>query len=275
MAFTKQRPFRLPLDSCHEYRSLEPTDDYTWAHRIVVHCADVLAYCYGFGDSSNFDDVEDGSESAPKRRRESTSGTRNGMGGIAEYERLLSYHVAWERSRPQSFAPILDLSSAPKCDDVNPVSFSTSASPRQPYHLPPYSSQSARTNPQPIPSFFPELWYLSDCHVTGVQHLDLSKILLTVYDPRIPRLGPASRSEWKRIEAEVRGLVRRLCGVALSNRRAPPALNTACMAIALCGDKFSDPLEQQALLDVLSYTDTDFAWPTKEIQARLKDCWGW
>jgi len=104
----------------------------------------------------------------------------------------------------------------------------------QPYHLPPSSSQSARTNPQPIPSFFPELWYLSDCHVTGVQHLDLSKILLTVYDPRIPRLGPASRKEWKRIEGEVRGLVRRLCGVALSNRRAPPALNTACMAIALC-----------------------------------------
>lgn len=36
--------------------------------------------------------------------------------------------------------------------------------------------------------------------VTAIQHLDLSKILLTVYDPRIPRLGPSQRAAAKRIE---------------------------------------------------------------------------
>lgn len=233
MSFTKQRPFRLPLASCHEYRSLESTDDYAWSHRIIVHCADVLAYCYGFGDTSTFDETNEntgsGAGNRSKRKQESSQGTRHGMGGIEEYELLLSYHLAWERSRPQSFTPILDLSSTTTTTGKSTTT--TSTTDNRPYHLPSFSS---RTNPHPIPSFFPELWYLSDCHVTGAQHLDLSKILLTVYDPRIPRLGPGSRVEWKRVEAEVRTLVRRLCGVALSNQRAPPALNTACMAISLC-----------------------------------------
>lgn len=36
--------------------------------------------------------------------------------------------------------------------------------------------------------------------VTAIQHFDLSKILLTVYDPRIPRLGPSQRAATRRIE---------------------------------------------------------------------------
>ena len=37
---------------------------------------------------------------------------------------------------------------------------------------------------------FPEIWYLADCHVAGVQHVELARILLSVYDPNIPKLGP-------------------------------------------------------------------------------------
>lgn len=36
--------------------------------------------------------------------------------------------------------------------------------------------------------------------VTAIQHFDLSKILLTVYDPRILRLGPSQRAATRRIE---------------------------------------------------------------------------
>ncbi|TVY28267.1 hypothetical protein LHYA1_G003282, partial [Lachnellula hyalina] len=211
MAFTKQRPFSLPQHDWDDYRSLEPTDDHTWAHRVVVHCADVLMYCYGEHRSNNSD-----------------------------YDASVEYHASWDRLRPKSFEPIYRRPADPSKGEV-----------------------------------WPELWYLSDCHVTAVQHLDLSKILLTVYDPRIPRLGPSHRTAIKRIEAEVNEIVKRLCGVAISNRRAPPAMNTACMAIAMCGDQFTDPKEQQSILDLLVYTDTKHAWPTKDIQNRLKEAWGW
>jgi hypothetical protein len=88
--------------------------------------------------------------------------------------------------------------------------------------------------------------------------MDIAKILLTTYNPRIPRLGPSHRAAMQSIEvgtiqylqhfqaqrpkekllttmqAKVNAIVKRLCGVAISNHRSPPAMNTACMAISMC-----------------------------------------
>jgi hypothetical protein len=108
-----------------------------------------------------------------------------------------------------------------------------------------------------------------------VQHLDLAKILLTVYDPRIPRLGPSQRAAQRRVESTVTATVRRLCGIALSNRRVPPAMNNACIGIAMCGDMFTESAEQRGLLEVLKFTDEYQGWPTDQIQERLKEAWGW
>jgi len=211
MAFIKQCRFRLPLAWCENYRSLEPADDFVWAHRSVIHCADVLMYCYG-------------------ERRDA----------MAEYNLLLEYHRGWTQLRPSSFEPI--------------------------FEMPSFNSESA---------FYPEVWYLSDCHVTGVQHLELAKILLTAHSPLIPRFGPSQKLALERIESEIAGIVRHICGIALSNNRAPPAIISAGMAISMCGEQFSNPREQQAMLDLLSETETEYAWPTQQIQDKLKMSWGW
>ncbi|RDW80367.1 hypothetical protein BP5796_05065 [Coleophoma crateriformis] len=211
MAFTTQRSFRFPTKWSEDYRSLIPADDYTWAHRAVVHCADVLKYCFGEHRVINED-----------------------------YDELLQYHRAWSQLRPQGFNPIFESELGTSGRDG-----------------------------------YPEIWLFSDCHVIGIQHHDLAKILLTVYDPRLPRLGPSQRRAARKIEAELKSIVRRVCGIALSNRSTLPAMNTACMAIALCGDQFSDPHDQQVLLDILHHTDYDNAWPTGEIQEKLKESWGW
>ena len=105
MAFIKQRQFRLPLGPCDVYRSFEPAEDFTWAHRAVVHCADVLMYCYG-GDSND-----------------------HGRNPQEVYDDLVRTNQRWLDSRPQSFAPI--------------------------YYNEPNIAKG---------EFFPDLWFLSDCH---------------------------------------------------------------------------------------------------------------
>jgi hypothetical protein len=42
------------------------------------------------------------------------------------------------------------------------------------------------------------------------------------------------------------------------------------------GELFTDRLpEQKAILDMLKFSDTEHAWPTIDIQERLKEAWGW
>ncbi|ESZ97486.1 hypothetical protein SBOR_2175 [Sclerotinia borealis F-4128] len=209
MAFVRQRSFHMPLQ-CHEYRSFEYADDYTWAYRTIVHCADILQYCYGSGSKTNSD-----------------------------YDMLVQYHEAWEKLRPQSFDALYERGAAVNTRQA-----------------------------------FPEIWYVSDCHVTAHQHMDISQILLTTYNPRVPRLGPGHRAASQRIEAQINTMVQRLCGVAISNHRSPPAMSTACMAISMCGEQFTDTEEQKSILEVLRYTENQHAWPTKHIQDRLIEAWG-
>jgi hypothetical protein len=120
---------------------------------------------------------------------------------------------------------------------------------------------------------FPQIWYMSECHVSGMQYLDLARILLAVYDPSIPRLGSGSIAATRRMAAAVREIVLRICGTAMSNRTTQPALVMAHMAIAVCGEYFTEEEEQKGMIELLLELEAEHAWPTAKTVAELKQAW--
>lgn len=89
----------------------------------------------------------------------------------------------------------------------------------------------------------------------GHQYIELAYILLLVYDPMIPRVGPTYRRTvllldvcdiislflsleiekyLNRKQEQVRNVTRTLCGIGLSHPSTPSAILIACMAIDLC-----------------------------------------
>lgn len=122
---------------------------------------------------------------------------------------------------------------------------------------------------------FPEIWLLNDCHAAAHQHYLICQILLKAHDPRTPQLGPRRSEAVDSTSRVIRGHVRDICGIALSNSHCIPAMFTSSMVIAICGDLFVDYEEQRAMLDILIKTDVDLAWPTASAQTYLRQKWGW
>lgn len=119
------------------------------------------------------------------------------------------------------------------------------------------------------------MWYLNNCHVAGLQFLELARISLTVYNPNLPRLGPGQRTAIGSVDREVRSIILRLCGIAFSNQHSPPGLVTASVAIGMCVDRYTDRLEQEALLGVLVKLEGEHAYPTTSRRKLFKSAWGW
>ncbi|KAJ9617969.1 hypothetical protein H2204_013261 [Knufia peltigerae] len=131
----------------------------------------------------------------------------------------------------------------------------------------------ARDHP-PWSNIFPELWYRSDCHVIGLQHLGIAQILLTVHDPTQPKLGPAVATSARQISQSVRMIVKKLCGMALGNPRIPPATGLAGLAIARAGGHFENRREQEALLGMLDVLRVEHGWTIGNTVEDLKAYWG-
>jgi len=122
---------------------------------------------------------------------------------------------------------------------------------------------------------FPEIWYLDAIHVTGIQHVELARILLAVSNPYLPKLGLGHVAAMGKLSSELKSIVLRLCGIALSNRRTPPGLVTAYMGIAMCGEHFTERREQESLMRVLQELEREHAWPAERMGLGLRRAWGW
>ncbi|KAI4716118.1 hypothetical protein E4T48_07687 [Aureobasidium sp. EXF-10727] len=158
----------------------------------------------------------------------------------ARFEELLSYAENWRNSIPPCFTPV--------------------------YHR--YADADSD-------AVFPEVMYLSDAVVTGIQHYHLTLILLRAYDPTIPRLGSRRTTALREMDHEIKHHTKMLCGLALSNSSTPPNFVTASMAVTMAGDKFTERKEQEACLRILETCEAEHGWSTMIAQEDLKEAWGW
>ena len=122
---------------------------------------------------------------------------------------------------------------------------------------------------------FPELWFVGDEILTGLHHYHLARILLSAHDPRMPRLGPRRAAALSEMDESIRGHVRQMCGICLSNPSMGPNFTYASMGVTMAGEKFADRREQEALLGLLDMCDRLHGWPTGSVQTNLKVAWGW
>lgn len=85
-AVMNQEPVRINLVHSLVDRTLVPTDDFGWANRAVVHCADVLNFCFGEG----------------------VLGTVLGRAprGLEWWTELDEYNRRWTEALPSSYTPI-------------------------------------------------------------------------------------------------------------------------------------------------------------------------
>ena len=213
MAFSQQRPFRIPLDVCDVYLSWDPAPDHVLVNRLLIIAAHAVQYCYGNADQQVH----------------------------TRYEELVSLRDQWLNRRPLSLFPV-------------------------------YTEQ-----PEPERGLiFPQKWFLNNCYIVAEQSVGLLDILLTAYDPSVARIGPGQRSAMESIDAKLKATVLGICGIALSNRQEPTALLTACIAIGICGDRFTDQVEQEALMDIVinSVRDNNY-WPSNALRGKLRKAWGW
>jgi hypothetical protein len=77
------------------------------------------------------------------------------------------------------------------------------------------------------------------------------------------------------VDRRARAIVLRICSIAFSNQHSPPGFVIASVTIGMCGDRFTDHLEQEALLEVLLKLQDEHAYPTLSTREQLKEAWGW
>lgn len=122
-------------------------------------------------------------------------------------------------------------------------------------------------------SVFPTQLQINDCQALALQHLELGRILLAVYDPRRQHIGLGAAAQNFELEKTLRKCTLRICGLALSNTKCQASMVVAALAIEMCGAYFRQRDFQSGLLEFLSLLESEHKWPTQSITAELKNAW--
>lgn len=83
----------------------------------------------------------------------------------------------------------------------------------------------------------------------------------------------ATRAIHRKIEAQVRSIVLKICGIGLNHTKVQPALLNAVIAITLYGEYFTDQAEREALVDIINRTKAMHVWPMRRPYQTLQHRW--
>ncbi|KAI0127273.1 hypothetical protein BJ170DRAFT_624793 [Xylariales sp. AK1849] len=173
---------------------------------------------------------------------------------LARYDELVEYGRSWYEKKPISFCAMF-------YKDSPALGLPEGASPATPR--------------EGCSKIFPEIWLISEAVSTGLQHYHLAQILLIAYNPRAPRLGPNRVRFLNKQTEDIKREVLTIVGIARSNSGCHPNYATACMSIAMAGERFEHYWEQVELIKFLKESEAAYAWPTITAQRHLAEAWGW
>ena len=122
--------------------------------------------------------------------------------------------------------------------------------------------------------FFPEVCYITDEHVAAAHSFYMAKLLLTIHDPDLPRIGPRMKSVALTMQETALSYVRTLVGIAVCYTWVP-ARFTADLVFVICGSWFTDRWEQEALLEFVRDTSRRSGWSKQNPERTLVEAWVW
>lgn len=164
----------------------------------------------------------------------------NGAKSLQRWMELVEYLDVWENAVPTSFRPFYYEKSEPMSGKM-----------------------------------FPEMLFANDCHAAGHQYMSMSRIILLAHDPQVALLGPDRLTALQERDAQIKDQVLKICGIAVSNKQFIPVAFAAGVTVGMCGERFTEREEQEALMQILEKTEEHVAWQSLRASERLKRCWGW
>ncbi|KAK8154913.1 hypothetical protein BKA80DRAFT_140714 [Phyllosticta citrichinensis] len=274
MSLQTHRPITLSARMCgfDEAHDWCEAPEWVWAQRAIAHCGDALAFAFGGGGGVGASRVGGGARARGRER----------------WSKLIEDNAAWNRVRPRSFDPFFGR--VPGLDEAE--------QPPKPVFpelrvMGNWQGEYADTGVDFlfqlhfVASFKPctvlEHEYvpllliraLIRQAVLGYGYNILSRLVLLVHDPSIPKLGPSRKASVAIVDKKLRRDVRTLCSIVNSHLDHGPANIIALVAISMCGDRFTHPPHQRALHDLLTRVHRLHGWPVQEARSQLEDAWGW
>ncbi|KAM0815049.1 putative Zn(2)-C6 fungal-type domain-containing protein [Seiridium cardinale] len=120
---------------------------------------------------------------------------------------------------------------------------------------------------------FPDIWMSLPCQVVALQYYHIAKIVLLLSEQKAQKPGMAGLREGRKVENTIRGHLRHVVGLAISNPRAQNTLFSARHALEVWGSVFYDKPDQAAVEEFLALVQETTGWRTAPMLASLRSQW--